>query len=1008
MQSKKKRIRILTNNEINELYQIPSFSAVEREEYFSLDKELRTIINGISKIENRIYMILIIGYFRYKPVIHDISDLKTKKNIKYIVQEYYPKINHNLQITISKRTKSRLTRSMLSILGFRQLTPELKKALIIRLKDVATICMDPKYILDELLAFLGQQRIALPGYSTVQDLISEVLNYERLRISNIISKQMTNATAEKINSILHNEGKLNEIRGYSGNAKDFSPSEIDKELCTHSVIGDIYYEVKNVINALDISPGNMNYYATIVKHSTTFSLKRHPKWQGILYLCCYLYFRYRDINDKIITAFRYLLKKHSEASVLSAKQRVTEEIDLVNKKMKFASDVFNCFIDKSLEDTIPFGEVRKKVFSLIPEDDLCLVSQFFDKKQIDATEYQWQYIDSNHHRVANSIRKLFMAIDIVYDEEKTAIGKQIKTTRDELKKNGVLDSTDQRIIRPAEKSYIVNEGAVNTERFEFHMYTRVSNLLENGSIYSSESEKNKRLEDDLIDAYSWGKNQSALIEKTGLVRLTTPIDETLSELESRLNEQLKKVTISINSDANEFVKKQPKSSKLQWSLASKKWKTSIDNPVYKQIKNIGIVDVMKFVNAETDFLSVFNAVSSRKNNLEADHNDLLACIFGNGANYGIQKIANSSDRSISTLRGVNDKFIRPEITELANDVVSDAISMLPIFKYWTINEDSPFGSIDGQKHSCRINTFKTRFSSKYFRKGKGVSAMTLVSNHVPLATVVISPNEYEGHFAFDLLYNNSSEIQPKSLATDNHGVNNVNFAILDIYDYQFSPRYAKFKNIFNSLFEVELIDDELVITLRKLINNKLIISEWNNIQHIICSLSRKMTEQSTVIKKLSNTKRNSKTLEALREYDRLVRCIYVLNYVDDKTLRQFVQQALNRGEAYHQLRRAIASVNGNQFRGGSDYQIDQWNDCARLIANCIIYYNAAILSGLVEKCEEQGNKEAIDVLANLSPVAWGHILLGGNYSFEEQAAITDLDGILENVDPLSEEDEDID
>lgn len=96
-------------------------------------------------------------------------------------------------------------------------------------------------------------------------------------------------------------------------------------------------------------------------------------------------------------------------------------------------------------------------------------------------------------------------------------------------------------------------------------------------------------------------------------------------------------------------------------------------------------------------------------------------------------------------------------------------------------------------------------------------------------------------------------------------------------------------------------------------------------------------------------------------------------------------------------------MNGNQFRGGSDYQIDQWNDCARLIANCIIYYNAAILSGLVEKFEQLDNKEAIDMLANLSPVAWGHILLGGNYSFEEQAAITDLVGILESVDPFSDE-----
>lgn len=1004
MQNKKKRIKILTNNEINELYQIPSFNSGEREEYFSLDKDLRRRVNAISKIESRIYMILLIGYFRYKPVAPDISEQNAKKDIKHIVQQYYPKVNHEVYLNISKRTKSRLINSMLSTLGFRQLTPALKDSLIIRLKDVATICMGPKYVFDELLAFLGQNRVALPGYSTIQDLISEALNYERVRVSNILSNQMTGATAEKLKSILHDDGKLNEIRGYSGCAKNFSPSEIDRELCTHNTISEVYYEVKELINRLEISQGNMSYYATIVKHSSVFSLKRHPKWQGILYLCCYLYFRYREINDKIITAFRYLIKKHSEASVLSAKNRITEEIDLVNKKMKFASDIFNCFIDKSLEDTIPFGEVRKKVFSLIPEGDLQLVSQFFDKKKIDAAEYQWQYIDSNHHKVANSIRKLFMAIDIIYDKEQSAIGKQIKTTREELKDKKILGSADQRIIRPVERNYIVNEGKVNVERFEFHMYTRVSNLLENGRIYASESEKNKRLEDDLIDADTWSKDRLRLIKNTGLARLTTPIDETLSALDVKFNEQLKKVTISINSDANEFVRKQPQSNKLQWSLASKKWKTSIDNPVYKQIKNIGIIDVMKFVNGETNFLSVFDGISSKKNDLTATDNDLLACIFGNGANYGVHKMANASDRSISVLRGVNDKFIRPDTTGQANDIISDAISSLRIFKYWTINEDAPFGSIDGQKHSCRINTFKARFSSKYFRKGKGVSAMTLVSNHVPLATIVISPNEYEGHFAFDLLYNNTSEIQPKSLATDNHGVNNVNFAILDIFEYQFSPRYAKFKKVFNELFEVELVDDELVIKLKKAINNKLIIKEWDNIQHIICSLSRKTTVQSTVVSKLSNTKRGSKTLEALREYDRLIRCIYVLNYVDDKTLRQFVQQALNRGEAYHQLRRAIASVNGNQFRGGSDYQIDQWNDCARLIANCIIYYNAAILSGLVEKFEQADNKEAIDMLANLSPVAWGHILLGGNYSFEEQAAITDLVGILENVDPFNDED----
>ncbi|MET6387470.1 transposase [Enterobacter cloacae] len=416
---------------------------------------------------------------------------------------------------------------------------------------------------------------------------------------------------------------------------------------------------------------------------------------------------------------------------------------------------------------------------------------------------------------------------------------------------------------------------------------------------------------------------------------------------------------------------------------------------------MGIIEIMDYVSRKTGYLNAFEGLSSQKRNTEAREGDLIACLFGNGANYGLHKIASVSDRSVGALRSVNDSYIRPETVHAANDSISNAIARLPIFKYYTINETAPFGSIDGQKHACRINTFKARFSAKYFRKGKGVSAMTLVVNHVPVNTTVNALNEYEGHFAFDLLYNNSSDIQPGSVATDTHGVNNINFALLDIFGYQFSPRYARFKRVFEEMFDVSL-GEELHIALKKPIKHQLIEDEWEHIQHIICSLSRKATDQSTVVKKLSSNKRSSRTLTALREYDRLIKSLYVLEYVDNQTLRQFVQHALNRGEAYHQLRRAIASVNGNQFRGGNDYEVELWNDCARLIANCIIYYNSALLSGLVEKFETQGNQEVVSLLSNLSPVAWNHIQLAGNYTFARQQEIFSLERLLENVDPLAE------
>lgn len=90
---------------------------------------------------------------------------------------------------------------------------------------------------------------------------------------------------------------------------------------------------------------------------------------------------------------------------------------------------------------------------------------------------------------------------------------------------------------------------------------------------------------------------------------------------------------------------------------------------------------------------------------------------------------------------------------------------------------------------------------------------------------------------------------------------------------------------------------------------------------IAVSLAQRKTSQATLVRKLSGYKHNHPLLEALTEYNRLLKAQYLLNYIDDASLRNHVQRALNRGEAYHQLRRAISNVNGDRFRGNSDEEI---------------------------------------------------------------------------------------
>jgi TnpA family transposase len=72
-----------------------------------------------------------------------------------------------------------------------------------------------------------------------------------------------------------------------------------------------------------------------------------------------------------------------------------------------------------------------------------------------------------------------------------------------------------------------------------------------------------------------------------------------------------------------------------------------------------------------------------------------------------------------------------------------------------------------------------------------------------------------------------------------------------------------------------------------------------------------------IVGKLSSYRRKNRTKRALREFDNIISTLYLLDYIDSPLLRRNVQRALNRGEAYHQLRRAIAYAHGGRFHAHS-------------------------------------------------------------------------------------------
>ncbi len=169
------------------------------------------------------------------------------------------------------------------------------------------------------------------------------------------------------------------------------------------------------------------------------------------------------------------------------------------------------------------------------------------------------------------------------------------------------------------------------------------------------------------------------------------------------------------------------------------------------------------------------------------------------------------------------------------------------------------------------------------------------------------------------------------------------------------------------------------------------------ILRILVSLALKTTSQHTIVKKLASYARANSTKRALWEYDNIIMSLYLLDYIDSPSLRRNVQTALNRGENYHQFRKAVALASFSKLRFKTEYEQELWSECSRLITNAILYYNACLISKLIDHKKKMGDYQAVRALQQISPIAWQHINFVGRYEFTREFEVINLDELIQKL-----------
>ncbi len=366
-------------------------------------------------------------------------------------------------------------------------------------------------------------------------------------------------------------------------------------------------------------------------------------------------------------------------------------------------------------------------------------------------------------------------------------------------------------------------------------------------------------------------------------------------------------------------------------------------------------------NEKTNFLSSFTPLQPQYKKQELDEDHIVATLIAQSTNIGNHKMSQTSDVSYHILESTYQQYMRLSTLKNAHDKIANAISRLPIFPHYTFDLEDLFGAYDGQKFEMTTPTAKARHSRKHFKKGCGVVAYTLLSNHVPIQCELIGAHEHESYFAFDLWYNNTSLIKPNILTSDMHGINKANFCLLYLFGAEFRPRFSNLKTEIKNVFCGTPPTDYEHYLIKPVgqINKQMILDGQASINHIVTSLASKETTQSNLVKKLCGLPAQNKIKQAVFELDKLVRSIYTLKCALNPTLLINSHRSQNRVESFHNLRAAIARTGGGkEFLGRTDLEVAITNQANRLVAVSAIYYNSEILSFLLKIFPKKAKKSS--------------------------------------------------
>jgi TnpA family transposase len=873
--------------------------------------------------------------------------------------------------TLSRHKK--IIRSYIQVIPFNQKG----KDLITEIITESALRMDnPADLINVAIEELVKERYELPGFNTLDRLVNHLRKEVNQKIFSQVISQLNPEYIQRLKDLLNNYASVerspyNDLKKLPQKSTRNHLNDLTVHLTWLETMGEIAPYLQGLTRA------KIKHFTSEAKALSASEMKDITLTKQLTLLLCLIYSAQVQTRDYLVEMFLKQIKK--------IHNRAIEELDSLRKKQQITTEKLVSVLTEVLvvfsEDTTNSNPLEQ--LQTIFKDTGGVEQLLTECEEINAYQGNnyfpllWRFYKS--HR--STFFRVFNFLKIESTSSDNKLVKAIEILLSNSHRRGEWLGTDvdlsfasqqwQKLVLVQSK----NVTKVMRRHFEICIFSYLAAELKSGDICVLNSSAYADYREELL---SWKDCQSLVETYCQQLGFPTKAEDFVENLKSLLTQAASEVdqgypnnTSIVISEQGEPVLKRPPANRESASLKN------LEALISERMPERNLIDILRNVEYWTNFTRHFGPLSGSDSKLERATERYLLATFAYGCNLGATQAARHMRGVVTSrmLTFVNQRHISLKGLNTALVDIINRYNVMSLTKFWG---DGTKAAADGTKYDLYEQNLLSEYHIRYGGYG-GIAYHHVADSYIALFSHFIPCGTWEAVYIIEGLLKNTSEIQPSIIHADTQGQSTPVFALSYLLGIQLMPRIRNWQDLVFYRPGRETVYQHIDSLFKGVINWELIKIHWSDLLRVVLSIKSGKISSDMLLRKLGNYSHKNKLYQAFRELGRVIRTIFLLQFISDQKLRQQITAMTNKVESYNGFSKWFCFGGEGVIASNDPEQQEKTIKYGDLVANAVIFHNVVDLTEVLLELRKEGFFWEREEIAALSPYLTSHIKRFGDY-----------------------------